>query len=164
MAKSSAFGRSSCGLSFCRQGLIIRTQGNEVSKIFADLITNNPNSLQFFPDSCSKRPPPKMYFWKIFSVLEPQQFQAVVRSIIESHQAPGRMPDQIQLTEEAMNIINTLDNSKSLAYLSKLISQEKRKPQQSVDLHRKNSAAVRQKQQLGGTAELRTELWKGLSN
>lgn len=73
------------------------------------------------------------------------------------------MPDQIQLTEEAMAILNALDNSKSLPYLSKLKSQEEGEPEQGADLHREDGTEVRSKQQHGRAAELRAALWEGLS-
>lgn len=101
----------------------------------ADLFVNNRNSKHFFPDSCEKRMPPRIYFWKIFSVLEPQAYQATVSGILERAQAEGQIPDVITLTPEALEIMKKTDNSRSLTFLRGLISQKKRKPNQGPWVH-----------------------------
>lgn len=125
-----------------RQGEFKRIIGNEVSKVYHDLIENMPNAQMFFPDSCLKRLPPKIYFWKVFSVLKPQQYQDMMNSIYAKAKGAMDFPDGIILTAEALIIMNSLDNSRSLAYLSSLISEQKTSSHKSAQLHCKKFKEV----------------------
>lgn len=103
-------------------GLVIRMEGAEVRTLFDDLIANNPDFARYFPESCLKRSPPKRYFWLVYSVLYQNQFNRIMMQALDKAKGGLNFEDLIQLTPEAKQIFDSIDNSNSLTYYSRLIS------------------------------------------
>lgn len=71
--------------------------------------------------------------------MEPQAYQGTVTRILERAQAEGQIPDSITLTPEAFEIINRIDNSRSLTFLRSIISQKKGKSGEGFGIHFQNN-------------------------
>ena len=121
--------------SLFHQGSFNRLKGCEIKTLYLDLIANNPESLRHFPESCLKRPPPKVYFWKIFSIIRNADYRIVLQKVFENGQANHIISDSIYVTPEYLDVMNSLENSKSLAYLRIFIRQEERKSLKGIRIY-----------------------------
>ena len=105
-----------------RRGPFKRFEGAEVSTLFFDITLNEPQTMKFFPDDCRKRTPPKVYFWKVYSILKPELYRHLIDAAFQKAHGANQLPDKIILTNEIARIFHSFDNSKSLTYARKLKS------------------------------------------
>ena len=107
-----------------------------------DIMTNEPGSFVFFPDNCQKRVPPKLYFWKVYSILFLSNYRTVIDGALRNAQGTNHIPDKITVDPEMALILGSLDNSRSITYARLIISRKKRKSFKGIVLYWQKSQKV----------------------
>lgn len=81
----------------------------------------------YFPEKFSKYPPPKDYFWKVFSIVNPQKYAKIVdKSKINLVKHKRIKENEINITLEAEEILKSFKPD-DLKLLSLLNSDERRR-------------------------------------
>ena len=76
----------------------------------------------YFPDNCQKRSPPKLYFWKVYSIIKPQNYRDIIDGALRNAQGVNPILDKITVHPEMALILEGIDNSRSLTYACLIIS------------------------------------------
>ena len=121
----------------CLRGFSNRLKGAEVSLLYEDLILNEPNSMKYFPNSCRLLTPPKVYFFKLFSVFHSDQFAEILLKVIRNAKGENQVNDEVAFTLETAKIFYSINNNNSFPYLDFLKSKKAGKSVEGSNLHRK---------------------------
>ena len=79
----------------------------------------------YFPNKFKKYPPPKAYFWKVFSVLKREEYDKILNKTKLRLVKHKRIKEvDLKLTEEAIEILNNFKDE-DLNLLSKIKSAKK---------------------------------------
>lgn len=69
------------------------------------------------------RPPPSEYFWKVYAVAKKADFNVLLNEKITKVKEKKKVKDdKLQLTEEALKIMNSVNFDNHLTMMRKLIS------------------------------------------
>lgn len=78
----------------------------------------------YFPDYCLKKVPSREYFWKVFALLRPAQYEELLGQKMQQLKETRKLKeDKILMSSEAQHIFRSFDFQTHLSLLRQLISQ-----------------------------------------
>lgn len=110
--------------------------------------------MKYFPNSCYRRSPPKEYFWKVYSILQPEQFKKQYDENLNRIIRRCRKPETLKVgdehrhlmmkyKEENMKLLIALKRtgtSKNLVYLKRTKKINQSQPTLDRLLEQKNNS------------------------
>lgn len=92
--------------------------------IFWDKLKKDITFISYFPDKFRKYPPPKKYFWNVFSQIKQAEYEQLLQT--EKEKIRNQLVNQnafVRVSEEALHVFNDFVED-SMNLMCELISKE----------------------------------------